>query len=302
MTTPAFTTSADGMSVIYNGSQYFLPGNTWSVNTDGSVTFNGSVWFPAGTNTASGAGIVVFGPGGGTATFPAVEPGPVGPAPRFVFEMIQLAYGTPLPAVNPVVTPTEYDSYGNPVVSNVTFYVNSGAAGQNGTTDILTAGDLEGNPQAGYFIGYDSTGLKAQWQPAPIGNWYYASGIGATASNTTTQKQIASIAVPGRPWAWWPHVSAQANVVGASDTRVDLVARVGSSTGQICAYGYGNPGATPGTVSTSTYQLGPGSANIVPANTPTVIYLFAENQTSSPNAWSTTSSCLFSVKTDYALS
>lgn len=297
--TSSFSLSSDALSVIYNGSQYFLPGNTWSVNTDGSVTFNGSVWFPAGTDTASGAGIVVFGPGGGKATFPAVEPGPVGPAPRFVFQMIQVAYGTPLPAVNPVSTPTEYDSYGNPIVSNLTFYVNSGSPGVNGTTTIMTASDLEGTAQAGFVIGYDAPTSKPQWQAPLIGSWYYAAGIGATSSDTTTQKQIGSIAVPSQPQAYWPKVEAQATIVGASDTRVDLVARIGSSTGEICAYGYGSPGAAPPVVVTQAYELGPDSPNIVAADTPVVLYLFAENQTSSPNAWSATSSCTFSVKPDF---
>lgn len=76
MTAPAFYADPNGMYVTYNGQTYYLPGNTWSTNPDGSVTFNGSVWFPAAFNNASGAGIVVFGPGGGRASFPAVQPGP----------------------------------------------------------------------------------------------------------------------------------------------------------------------------------------------------------------------------------
>ncbi|WP_459979739.1 hypothetical protein, partial [Mycobacterium avium] len=94
MTAPAFYADPNGMYVTYNGQTYYLPGNTWSTNPDGSVTFNGSVWFPAAFNNASGAGIVVFGPGGGKATFPAVQPGPPGPAVRFAFNVIPVAYGT----------------------------------------------------------------------------------------------------------------------------------------------------------------------------------------------------------------
>lgn len=294
----AVVVSPDGTSITYNGQTYYLPGNTWSVNSDGSVTFNGSVWFPAGTDTASGAGIVVFGPGGGKASFPAVEPGPPGPATQYALSMVQVAYGAPLPPVNPVVTPTQWDANGIPTALNVVFYVNSGPPGASGTTTILTATDLEGTGQAGYVIGFDPNQNLAQWQPQLVGGWYFAEGIIATASNTVSQKSIGQIQIPPRPSAYWPIVKAQAEVVGASDVRVNLVARINSNSGQICALGYGQPGAAPPIVHTEPYQLGPGSPNIVPANTSATILLYAENQTSSPNAWNTTANCTFSCKTD----
>lgn len=297
MTSPVIV-SPDGVSITYNGQQYFLPGNTWSVNPDGSVTFNGSIWFPAGTNIASGAGIVVFGPGGGRATFPAVQPGPPGPATKYTISMVQVAYGTALPSPNPVVTPTEWDSYGNPVALNMVFYVNAGQPGDDG--DSIIPATLDGvAAQAGYMIGWDAENNTAQWQPIPVGNWYYATGITASASNTNSQKQIGAIQVPAQLQAWWPEVQAQANVIGAVDTRVDLVARVGGTAGQICAYGFGNPGASPGTVYAIASGLGPGSANIVPAGQAATIYLYAENKTSSANQWSTTASCSFQVRPSF---
>lgn len=288
----------NGMYITYNGQTYYLPGNTWSTNPDGSATFNGSVWFPAGFNNASGAGIVVFGPGGGKATFPAVQPGPPGPAVRFAFNVIPVAYGTALPSPNPEVVATEYDSAGNPTALSLTFYISQGPAGQDGETTISQ--ELGGvMAAAGYMIGWDATSGEAQWQPIPVGNWQYATGIVASASNTNSQKQIAAIQVPAQLAAWWPEVKAQANVVGAPDTMVDLVARVNGTSGAICAYGYGNPGASPGTVTAISYGLGPGSANIVPAGQAATIYLYAENQTSSANDWSTTNRCSFQVRPSF---
>lgn len=297
MTSPVIV-SPDGVSITYNGQQYFLPGNTWSVNPDGSTTFNGSIWFPAGFNSASGAGIIVLGPGGGKATFPAVQPGPPGPATKFTISMVQVAYGTPLPSPNPVVTPTEWDSYGNPVALNAVFYVNAGQSGADGQSIIPAT--LDGvAAQAGYMIGWDEENNTAQWQPLPIGGWQYATGIAASASNNNSQKQIGAIQVAAQQRAWWPEVQAQANVIGAVDTRVDLVARVGGTAGEICAYGYGNPGAAPGTVYAIANGLGPGSANIVPAGQAATIYLYAENKTSSANQWSTTASCSFQVRPSF---
>lgn len=298
MTAPAFYADPNGMYVTYNGQTYYLPGNTWSTNPDGSVTFNGSVWFPAAFNNASGAGIVVFGPGGGRASFPGVQPGPPGPAVKFTFQMIPVAYGTPLPSPNPEVVETEWDSNGDPVALSLTFYNWAGPPGQDGQTTISQV--LGGvTAAAGYMIGWDPDSGQAQWQPVPVGNWYYATGITASASNTNSQKQIGAIQVPAQLQAWWPEVQAQANVIGAVDTRVDLVARVGGTAGQICAYGFGNPGASPGTVYAIASGLGPGSANIVPAGQAATIYLYAENKTSSANQWSTTASCSFQVRPSF---
>lgn len=298
MTAPAFYADPNGMYVTYNGQTYYLPGNTWSTNPDGSATFNGSVWFPAGFNKASGAGIVVFGPGGGKASFPAVQPGPPGPATKFTFQMVPVAYGTALPSPNPQVVATEWDAAGDPVALDLTFYVPGGPAGQDGQTTISQI--LGGiSAAAGYMIGWDAANGEAQWQPIPVGAWQYATGIAASASNSNSQKQIAAIQVQPQLLAWWPEVLAQGNVIGAVDTRVDLVARVGGPTGEICAYGYGNPGASPGTVTAIASGLGPGSANIVPAGQAATIYLYAENKTSSANDWSTTASCSMQVRPSF---
>lgn len=298
MTSPEIYVNPDGTSITYNGRTYYVPGNTWSVNPDGSTTFNGSVWFPAGFNSASGAGIVIFGPGGGTATFPAVQPGPPGPAMQFSFQQVQVAYGTPLPAVNPGVVPTAWDANGIPTALSLTFYVNSGKDGAPGSATIPQI--LDGvTAAAGMVIGWDAANSTAQWQQIPMGGWQYATGIVASASNTNTQKQIGAIQVAAQPQAWWPEVKAQANVVGAVDTLVDLVARVNGTAGEICAYGYGNPGSAPGTVTAISDGLGPGSLNIIPAGQAATIYLYAENQTSSANDWSTTARCSFACRPNF---
>lgn len=269
--------------------------STWITNADGSVDFNGTVRFPAGTNLASGVGIVIFGPDGGFANFGAIAKGDPGVSPTLTFQTVQVAAGTALPSPNPAVvfTPGSGDT---PPNYALTQYVNAGATGAPGGTEILTATDLEGSAAAGYTIGYSATDSKAQWQPKLAGNWYVASPISATASNTNAQKNLASISIPAQPFNWWPEIQAQAQVIGASDTRVDLVARINSTTGTICGYGYGVTGAAPPTVVALPSGLAVSSANIISAGSSATIFLNAENQTASANPWNTTSSASFQVK------
>lgn len=270
--------------------------DTWTFNSDGSADFTGTVRFPAGTNLASGAGIVIFGPNGGVANFPAIFQGESGLPPTINWTIQQVAYGTALPSPNPAVTVVDAGGPGVASILDVTIYLNAGEPGESGTTTILTATDLEGTAQAGYTIGYSAADSKAQWQPKLAGNWYRASSIGATTSNTNTSKTLASIAIPAQPFNWWPEVYAQAQVVGASDTRVDLVARVNSNTGNICGYGYGMAGAAPPPVIAIPSGLAVSSNTIISAGSAATIFLNAENQTDSANAWNTTTSASFQVK------
>jgi hypothetical protein len=268
--------------------------STWTTNSDGSVTFNGTVTFPAGTNTATGAGVVIFGANGGTTNFPAASTGPAGVSPTFTTAMVQVANGTALPSPNPAVVFTAA-SGSTPPNYALTFYVNSGATGSS-STSILTASDLENSAQAGYTIGYNATTSKASWQPKLNGGWYYTNTISATASNTTSTKAMTSITIPSQPFSWWPHVHAYGNVVGAVDTRIDLVARINSTTGVECARGLGAVGSSAPPIVAIPNGLYSGSGNIISAGSPATIYLNAENQNSSANPWNTTSSAFFQVK------
>lgn len=267
--------------------------NTWTQNADGSLSFFGYVTFPAGANTASGAGIVIFGPFGGVANFPIAAEGPPGPSPTFTVTVVQVAAGTTLPSPNPATTFTP-GAGDTPPNYDLTIYVNAGAAGES-TSAILTATDLEGTPAAGYMIGYDADEEMAQWQAIPGGGYYFTNSVSATASNTTARKPLTSILCAALPYDWWPEVSGQNNVVGAVDTRVDLVARINSTTGDICGYGYGAAGAAPPPAALAPYGLYAGN-NVIPAGSAATIFFNAENQTSSANPWNVTSSAFYSVK------
>lgn len=265
---------------------------------DGSVDFNGTVRFPNATNLASGAAVVVFGPNGATASFPAVSKGDTGLSPTLTFAQVQVAYGTSLPGTNPAVVFTP-GSGSTPDNYAITTYLNAGATGSTGTPSILTASDLEGTAQGGYVIGYSNTDSMAQWQPKLCGGYFFTNTFSATSSNTVALKSITSITISALPFAWWPEVSGQVNVIGAVDTRVDLVARINSTSGNVCGYGMGLAGAAPPPPVLQPYGLTTGS-NTIAAGSAATIFFNAENQTASSNPWNTTSggvsSGYFSVK------
>jgi hypothetical protein len=283
---------------------------TWTTNSDGSVTFNGTVQFPNGTNLASGAGVVIFGPDGGVASFPAVEQGESGLPPTLNFTVTQVAAGTALPSPNPAVTVVSPGGPGVASVLNVDISLNAGTTGPSGAATILNATDLENTPTAGNMIGFDAVNNKAQWQPIFTGSWYFLGSIQATASDTTSVKNLGSLAIPAQLFAWWPEVYAQGLVIGAVDTQVNLVARINSDSvssggGIVCAQGLGAAGAAPAPISVIPMglQLGtvPASGTtpttpIIPAGTAVTIFLNAENQTASANAWNTAAGAWMQVK------
>jgi hypothetical protein len=280
------------------------PNNTWTVNSDGSVTFNGTVNFPAGTNLASGAGIAIFGPNGGNTNFPAVEQGTPGLPPILNFTVTQVAFGTALPSPNPAVTQVTAGGAGVASEYNVTIFVNAGEPGTAtvDTSTLLAA--IEGTAASLFDIGFDVTNNELQWQPKLVGNWYYSGTVGATSSTTVAVKPMTSIAVPAQTYAWWPEVAGYGTIVGAVDTQVDLVARLnssspassGSSVGAECGRGKGAVGATPPPLAVVPNMLAVGSDNIVAAGSAATIFFNAENQTSSSNPWNTTSAAFFQVR------
>lgn len=274
-------------------------GNTWTTNADGSVDFNGDVHFPAGTNLASGMGVVVFGPGGGQASFPATQQGPPGPAPVINWTATQVPYGTPLQSPNPAVTQTA------PGVQNVNLQYWAGQQGPTGTNAILSATDLEGvtmpttPPANKAVLAFDAGNSKVQFVDPRVGGMYSVL-ISATTSAAGQGRQLGVIGVPALPYAWWPETGAMIPVSAADNTsQVNIVARVNNAvSGDQCGIHLGTLGAAAYTavVEPGFGAVLPGNSTAgamgsyygaVPAGTAVSIYLRAEQQASTTSGYAT---------------
>lgn len=284
----------------YVMGQYTSSGlNTWTWNSDGSATFNGTTQFAKGTNLASGMGVVVMGPTGGQANFPGVQQGPAGPAPTLYFTTTIVPYGTTLQSPNPAVTNPA------PGVYNINTQVPAGQQGPPGTMAILSATDLEGVTMPGTppanksIIAFDAPNSKVQFVDPRVGGMY-ATLVAATTATAGQGRQLQAIAVPPLPYAWWPEVFAPIPITAADNTsQINLVARVGNATsGDQCGISLGTLGALSYTASVKP-AFGatlPGSSTAgalgsyygaVPANTTATVYLRAEQQAATTSGYAT---------------
>lgn len=275
-------------------------GNTWTTNSDGSTDFNGNVHFPAGTNLASGMGVVVFGPNGGQASFPATQQGPAGPAPVINWSSTPVPYGTPLQSPNPAVTTTA------PGVQNVNLQYWIGQQGPVGTMAVLSASDLEGvtmpgtPPAAKNVLAFDASTSKVQFVDPRVGGMYSVLVSSTTATAGQGRQLGSGIAVPALPYAWWPLCGAVIPVSASDNTsQVNLVARVNNATsGDQCGIHLGTLGALgyTGVVEPAFGAVLPGGSTAgamgsyygaVPAGTAVTIYLRAEQQASTTSGYAT---------------
>jgi hypothetical protein len=276
---------------------------SWTFGDDGSATFTGPVSFPAGLDAATTkVAVIVLGPGGAAANFPAVLHGPPGESVIVdSYTTHQVAFGTTPPAsVVTIVSP------GGPgVAAHVTIdaYVNSGEKGDTGTPSVLGADDLTGTPVGGQVLAAVTPGsgdvVAVQFVTPKVGPIYSLPTISTTALSTSAQRALGSLTIPAQPWAWWPEVDGECVITNAIDTRVDLVARINSVSGDQVGYGHGaGAGAGPTTLGLhSAFGAAlPGSGTDgmngigygrVAAGAACTIFFRAENQVSSSNQWST---------------
>jgi hypothetical protein len=246
---------------------------TWTFGGDGSATFTGPITFPAGIQPGTTKwGAVILGPGGAIASFPAVATGPTG------------ATGT----------------------TGATGATGStGATGATGTATVIGAADVVGTPANGNGLIYRPTAGSgstpaAKWEFPKIGGVYSVSSFPSTSSASTAQRLLSSVTIPAQPWDWWPEVEGQCVVTNASDTRVDLIAYITNSSGNVVGRGYG-AGNGAGIVTQvlqgafGSDMPGGSSYGVISAGSSATIILRAENQVSSSNNWATGSGS-FKVK------
>lgn len=110
--------------------------------------------------------------------------------------------------------------------------------------------DVSTPPQQDYVLAWDEADQK--WRPMPYPGWRGPWGIsgGSISSGSNVAQQVnvlGSITIPAQPVAWRPFVqgqiSCQIHVSQLNQARGDVIARIGSTTGQVVGVGPGFPSA-----------------------------------------------------------
>jgi hypothetical protein len=265
------------------------------VVTDGSETFTWDVQGETIVDKNTGIGTQTITPNGGLSRLPFIVAGESGPPPIFdSASRVVVAPGETVPP--PEFTLVSPGSAGVAAHYTVKFYVPKGDTGAADTT-ILDATDISGTPTAGYALTVNPTHDGIVFSPTGPGALYTATTINSLASSNVSPRTIASIAVPGQLRAWRPKVLGEHTPINAADTRVDLLATIGTTSGDQVGYAQGKVGTTAdplqlipnfGTnaLGSSGGQYGAGYG-LIPAGQATTVFVQAKQIASSTSNWST---------------
>jgi hypothetical protein len=151
---------------------------------------------------------------------------------------------------------------------------------------------VTGTATDGYYLTkttVSGTG-KATWTAPKVGGQYWPASIANTSGTDGQNRTLCSVSIPAQPFAWRPRVFAQCIIGGTANTRVDLIARLNDAiAGDIVGRSFGQVGATP---PPAVLVSGPPAgalttAGQVAAGASAVIYLRAEQQASTTDAYTT---------------
>lgn len=253
--------------------------------------WTGKVQIPKTYDPTTKSAIILLGPDGGIADIPALVQGDPG-QPATLDEAINfsaLAYDdtTPDSASFTLITP---GTVSTPPVYRLNLALHKGSPGANGTSSILSAGDITGTATDGYIVAKKAGEAKAEWIAQKVGGQYWPASISNTSGTDGQNRTLASVSIPAQPFDWRPRVFGQCVIAGTVNTRVDLIARAGDATsGDIVGRAYGVAGATP-PPAILVSGVPAGSANTVgkiSAGSATTIYLRAEQQASTTDPYTT---------------
>lgn len=165
-------------------------------------------------------------------------------------------------------------------VSQLVLKLHKGDTGADGGTTLDV--DDYGTPVAGRILQVDSGATGFEYAPQKVGGRYWPTSVSEAGSGSTAGVTIATIAVPSNtvPFDWQPRCSGTAIVTGSgSDVKVDLIARLNSTSGAIVGRGYGIGGTTDRLTLVSGPDTNASAASVtVSANAAATIYLRTEKQ------------------------
>lgn len=191
--------------------------------------------------------MVAFAPPGGIANLPALVQGEDGKIPVFRnINVVELEPDDPTDASAEWTLAVEATDTVGPLY-DLTLTLHRGEAGADGVMTILTAGDFDDTGAAAGMVlalksngagGYD--GVEAVTMK--VGNLYWPTSI-ATISNATGANALCAIAVGAQPFGYRLAVEGQQTISpDGPDIQVDVIARLGTTSGDIIARGQGLAG------------------------------------------------------------
>lgn len=268
--------------------------STWTTDDDRYYIWDGEVRIPKTFDPSTQAAVIMLGPPGGVAQIPALVKGDPGKHAVIdtTINFTALAYDDPTSDSASFTTITPGTDEVSPVY-RLNLALHKGAPGTSGTTTILTASDLTGTATDGYILAKKTGESKVVWVPQRVGDQFWPASIPNTSGTDGSNRTLCSVTIPSQPFDYRLRVFGQAIITGTVNTRVDLIARLNNATsGDIIGRSFGVAGANP---PPNILISGPpaGSASTVgkvSAGQGCVVYLRAEQQASTTDAYSTSSS------------
>jgi len=167
-----------------------------------------------------------------------------------------------------------------PQISQLQIVIHSGAPGEDGTM-VLDASDY-GTPISKYLLALNATADGFEYTPQRVGGRYWPTAVSEAGAGTTAGQTLATIAIPSNtyPFPIQIQVSGTTVITGSgADVKVDLVARLNSTTGTVLGRCSGVGGTTDRLVLADGPDTNASSASVtVAANTAATIYLRTEKQ------------------------
>lgn len=273
---------------------------SWTSDDEQYYIWNGEVRIPKTFDPSSKAAVIMLGPPGGVAQIPALVQGDPGMPATLdtTIDFTALAHDDPTADSASFTTITPGSSTVSPVY-RLNLALHKGAPGAAGTSAILTASDITGTATDGYILAKTTvSGVgKATWIAPKVGGQYWPASISNTTGTDGQNRTLASVAIsPAPAFDYRVRVHAQCIITGTVNTRVDLIARLGNDTsGDIVGRGFGMSGVTSDRV-TLVSGVPAGSASTVgkvSAGSTTTVFLRAEQQASTTDAYTTSSSTTY---------
>ncbi len=183
-------------------------------------------------------------------------------------------------------------------VSQLKLRLHKGTPGANGTS-VLDA-TAYGTPVPGRILQVNSTSNGFEYTPQKQGKRYWPASVSEAGAGTTAGANLATVSILANtiPYDYQIECAGEAIVTGSGpDVRVDLVARLNSTTGTVLARGYGLAGAAARLTLTDAPDTGTTASTItVAANAAATVYLRTEKQSGTDTYSTGASPTRFRVK------